>query len=234
MIGGCNFMPGKRDKTRRIPMRDVAKLTPDQLKRRQSFLEHGFEMFSSRSIEAVYLPDVAKASGHGIATLYRYFSTKAEFALAIAEWKWGEFFQENRKRRPNDNFEDKTAADMLDFYLESFLELYRKHKALLRFNQLFNIYIRAENIDTGTVDAYRGLMQPIVEYFHVIYEKAKQDGTVRTDVSETEMLSTTIHLMLAAVTRYAVGLVYQPEDGFDAEQELEAQKRMLYREFTTR
>ena len=202
--------------------------------KKQSFLEHGFEMFSSKSIEAIRLQDVAKASGHGIATLYRYFSTKAEFALAIAEWKWGEFFRENRKRSPIHNLEDKTAADMLDFYLESFLELYRKHKALLRFNQLFNIYIRAENIDTGTVDAYRGLMQPIVEYFHVIYEKAKQDGTVRTDISETEMLSTSIHLMLAAVTRYAVGLVYQPEDGFDAEQEVEAQKRMLYREFTTR
>ena len=154
-------------------MRDVAKLTPDQLKRRQSFLEHGFEMFSSRSIEAVYLPDVAKASGHGIATLYRYFSTKAEFALAIAEWKWGEFFRENRKRSPIHNLEDKTAADMLDFYLESFLELYRKHKALLRFNQLFNIYIRAENIDTGTVDAYRGLMQPIVEYFPCDVRKGK-------------------------------------------------------------
>ena len=202
--------------------------------KKQSFLEHGFEMFSSKSIEAIRLQDVAKASGHGIATLYRYFSTKAEFALAIAEWKWGEFFRENRKRSPIHNLEDKTAADMLDFYLESFLELYRKHKALLRFNQLFNIYIRAENIDTGTVDAYRGLMQPIVEYFHVMYEKAKQDGTVRTDVSETEMLSTTIHLMLAVVTRYAVGLVYQPEGGFDAEQELEAQKRMLYREYTTR
>lgn len=148
MIGGCNFMPGKRDKARRIPMRDVAKLTPDQLKRRQSFLE-----------------------------------------------------------------------------------LYRKHKALLRFNQLFNIYIRAENIDTGTVDAYRGLMQPIVEYFHVIYEKAKQDGTVRTDVSETEILSTTIHLMLAAVTRYAVGLVYQPERGFDAQKELGALKELLFSKY---
>ena len=214
-------------------MRDVAKLTPDQLKRRQSFLEHGFEMFSSRSIEAVYLPDVAKASGHGIATLYRYFSTKAEFALAIAEWKWGEFFRENRKRSPIHNLEDKTAADMLDFYLESFLELYRKHKALLRFNQLFNIYIRSENVDSGTVETYRGLMQHIIEYFHVMYEKAKQDGTVRTDVSETEMLSTTIHLMLAAVTRYAIGLVYEPKDGFDDIKELETQKEMLFLRYTT-
>ena len=52
--------------------------------------------------------------------------------------------------------------------------------------------------------------------------------------AQETMFSVVFHMMLAAATRYAVGLVYQPENGFDAEQELEAQKRMLYREFTTR
>ena len=191
-------------------------------------------MFSSRSIEAVYLPDVAKASGHGVATLYRYFSTKAEFALAIAEWKWSEFFAENRKRSSIRHLEEKTAADILEFYLDSFLELYRNHKALLRFNQLFTIYIRSENIDADIVAAYRSLMQHITEYFHVMYAKAKQDGTIRTDMPEEKMLSVTIHLMLAAVTRYAVGLVYRPEGSFDDEKELETLKRILYQEYTTR
>jgi len=196
-------------------------------------MKHGFEMFSQKSIDAVYLPDVAKASGHGIATLYRYFSTKADFCVAIAEWKWGEFFMENRKHSPLRHLEDSTAADMFEFFLDSFLELYRNHKALLRFNQLFNIYIRSENIDTGTVTAYRGLMQHIIRYFHVMFEKAKQDGTVRTDIPEAEMLSVSIHLMLAAVTRYAVGLVYQPENGFDDLKELETLKDMIYRKYTT-
>jgi hypothetical protein len=35
--------------------------------------------------------------------------------------------------------------------------------------------------------------------------------------------------MLAAVTRYAVGLVYIPESGFDAMEELETMKTALYR-----
>ena len=214
-------------------MRDVTKLTRGQLKWRQSFLEHGFELFSSRSIDAVHLPDVAKASGHGIATLYRYFSTKAEFALAIAEWKWGEFFAENRRRRSGESFEGKTAADMFEFYLDSFLNLYRKDKALLRFNQLFNIYIQSGEVAPETVARYRGLMQAMTDFFHLLYERGKADGTIRTDIPEAEIFSTTIHLMLAAVTRYAVGLVYQPEEGFDAEKELETQKRMLYREYTT-
>lgn len=214
-------------------MRNPKKDAVEHEKRRQAFLEHGFELFSSKSIEAINLQDVAKASGYGIATLYRYFTNKAQFAVAIAEWKWRDFFTENRRRRSSDAFEGKNAAYMLAFYLDSFLELYRKHKDLLRFNQLFNIYIRSENVDVGTVSDYRALMKPVKDLFHEMYERAKKDYTVRTDIPEEEMLSATIHLMLAAVTRYAVGLVYQPEGGFDDIKELETLKELLLMKYTT-
>ena len=46
------------------------------------------------------------------------------------------------------------------------------------------------------------------------------------------MLSVTIHLMLAVITRYAVGLAYEPE-GFDAVKELEIQKEMLFLKYTS-
>ena len=46
------------------------------------------------------------------------------------------------------------------------------------------------------------------------------------------MFSTTLHLMLAAVTRYAVGLVYTPQDGFDAQAELETMKEIFLVKYT--
>ena len=201
--------------------------------RNRAFLEAGFTLFSANGIESVKMADVAAASGHGIATMYRYFDKKASFAVAIAEWKWGEFFKANRKRRPSENFEGKTAADMFDFYLDSYLEVYRNHRDLLRFNQFFNVYLRSEEIDEDHKERYMNLMKPIAVFVHTMYERGKKDGTLRTDISEAEMFSVTMHLMLAVVTRYAIGLVYEPEEGFDPEQELETQKRMLYREFTT-
>ena len=69
-------------------------------------------------------------------------------------------------------------------------------------------------------------MKPIFRHFHLMYEKARQDRTIRVDVPEEEMLSVTLHLMLAVVTRYAVGLVYEPES-FDPEKEIRAQIEML-------
>ena len=61
----------------------------------------------------------------------------------------------------------------------------------------------------------------------MVYEKAERDHTICTDESEEEMFSTTLHLMLAAVTRYAIGLVYIPESGLNAEKELEKLKELI-------
>lgn len=193
--------------------------------RREDFLKAGYDLFSEKGIDSVTLQDVADASGHGIATLYRYFETKPGLLIEIADWKWGEFFERNSKRRPRD-LRDATAREMFEFYLDSFLEAYRTDKPLLKFNQFLNIYLRSEGVDEGSKERYRGLMKPITDFVHAIYEKAKKDRTIKTDVSEIELLSVTVHLMLAAVTRYAVGLVFEPK-GFDDEAELEMLKEML-------
>ncbi len=199
--------------------------------RRKELLEKGYELFSTKSIEAISMRDVAKAVGCGSTSMYRYYSSKPDFVVAVATWKWGQFQEENVKRRPKVNFEGMTAAEIYEFTLDSFLVLYRDHRDLLRFNQFFNVYVQSEHIDTGMLGPYREMIGRFREGFHIMYVKARQDKTIRTDEPEEEMFSKTIHLMLAAVTRYAVGLMYIPENGFDAEKELIFQKNVFLKEY---
>ena len=147
--------------------------------------------------------------------------------VEVATRKWEQFQEEYKESMPQADNGEMAAAERFAFYLESFLELYRKHSDLLRFNQFFNVYVRDEHVDAGTLQPYRDMIANLRERFHAMYLKAAQDKTLRTDVPEEEMFSTSLHLMLAAVTRYAVGLVYIPENVFDAEKELKALKEML-------
>ncbi len=201
--------------------------------RRKELLEKGYELFSTKSIESVGMRDVAKAVGCGSTSGYRYYGSKPEFVVAVATWKWEQFQEGNKKRRPKANFEGMTAAEIFEFYLDSFLLLYKNNRDLLRFNQFFNVYVHSENIDTETLRPYQEMIGRVRERFHEMYLKAEKDKTIRTDVAEEKMFSTTIHLMLAAVTRYAVGLVYIPETGFDAMEELKTMKTALIREYTS-
>ena len=208
-------------------MRNKEKDAAQMAIKRRDFLEKAYELFTKKNIESVSMIEVAKECGYGTMTLYRYFPSKPELVVAVATWIWGQTIRENQERRPKADFEGMTASGIFDFYLESFIELYRKKRDLLRFNQFFNIYIQSERIDPEAMKPHRDIIEGLKLEFHVIYERAQRDHTIRTDEPEDEMFSTTLHLMLAAATRYAIGLVYIPESGFDAERELEKLKEAL-------
>lgn len=194
---------------------------------RSRFLEKAYELFTTKNIESVSMIEVAKACNNGTTTLYRYYSTKQKLVVAVATWKWEEYLKVNQERRPSADFRGMTAVEVFEFFLDSFLEMYRNHRDMLRFNQFFNIYIQSEHMDLEVLKPYQEIIRRLAEQFHVIYLKAELDGTIRTDVPEVEMFSAMLHLMLAAVTRYAVGLVYKPESGFDEESELKILKEAL-------
>ncbi len=194
---------------------------------RNTFLEKSYELFSTRTIESVTMSEIARTCGYRDMTLYRYFPSKPILVVVVATWIWEQMLLKNEARRPSRDFSGMTAAEILDFHLGSYIELYRKKRDLLRFNQFFNVYILSERIDPEVLKPYRNMIERVKAGFHIMYTKAKQDHTVRTEESEEEMFSTILHLMLAAATRYAVGLVYIPENGFDAEKELEKLKTLL-------
>ena len=195
---------------------------------RQRILESSFRLFAEQAIEKVKMTDVADAAGVGVATVYRYYSTKPKLAVAVSAWAWETYLKEAFRRIDTQNF---TAAERFGYYLDSFLDLYRNHRALLRYNQFFNVYIENEkNVPSDTVRPFLAVVDALTERFEALRRKAQQDGTLRTDVPAKEMLLSSLHLMLAAVTRYAVGLVYT--DGHDPERELILLKNMLLREYT--
>ena len=194
----------------------------------QKILEAGFRIFAERTIEQVTMTDVADVAGIGVTTLYRHFTNKPRLVVAVSTWAWEAYIAENNARLPADG----TAAEGFAFFLDSFLDLYRNRRDLLRFNQFFNVYVQSEEIPPEQMSPYMGMARQIIEQFHATYAKGQADGTLRTEVPEQEMIAAAIHLMLATATRYAVGLVYT--EGSDPEKELLLLRDMLLDRFTTR
>ena len=200
--------------------------------RRKQAMETGFRLFAEKGIDQVTMPDIAEDSGVGRPSLYRYFSSKVDLVIAIGTWKWEEYLQENARRVPEEQLTRMNAREHLQFYLDSFLDLYRNHRDMLRFNHYFNSYVENEHATAEQMRPYIQMVEGLVAGFHAVYQKAMEDGTLRTDVSEMTMVSSVFHIMLAAVTRYAAGLVYVM-DGANPEDELVLLRNALLREFTT-
>ena len=190
-------------------------------------LDAGFSMFSKMSIDKVSMENVADEAGIGIATLYRYYRTKSELVVAVGTHVWSNFIRDYMPIRNEDN---TTASEELEFFLDSFLELYKNHKKLLCFNQFFNIYIRNEAVPPKALNSYNEMVDKLAMRFHRTYVKGGRDKTLCTEMSEKAMFLSIVHLMLAAVTRYAIGLVYEKDS--ESYKELILLKNMIMREFS--
>ena len=212
-------------------MLDKEKDAAEMAVRRQRMLEISYRLFAEKGIEAVSLPEIANACGYGRATLYRYFSTKLSLVIAAGAWMWEQHIYKWMLLTPEKEQEEMSAARQFEHYLDFFIDLYRNHRDLLRFNQFFNIYMRGESASEEQMSPYMDMIREARSRFHIIYQKAQNDHTVRTDESEDKVFTATMHLMMAAVTRYAVGLVYTPEKGTGDEEELILLKKMLMREY---
>ena len=199
--------------------RNKEKDAAEKARRAGMAMESAFELFAEKGIELVTMPDIAEASGVGRPSLYRYFSTKTDLVIAIGAWKWREYIERYSSLRSAEEREQMTAAQRLRWYMDSYIDLYRNHKDILRFNYFFNSFIVKEQVTLEQKRSYLDVIGMMQKIFHELYEKGMKDGTLRSDLPESVMLSSSFHIMLAAVTRYAVGLVYI-EDEADPEREL--------------
>ena len=128
--------------------------------------------------------------------------------------------------------EKMTGAEHLKFYMDGFIDLYHSHKDILRFNYDFNSFLRNEKGIPEQKQPYMKVVDELRKDFHVLYQKGMEDGTLNASISEETMFSSSFHIMLAAVTRYAIGLVYVLEQNTDPEIELVMLENLLLREFS--
>ena len=212
-------------------MNDYAVGKTWKMEKQQYIMEVAFHLFAERGIEAVSMQEIAQASRMGRATLFRYYNTKLDLAVAIGTEKWMEFIRRYRASITDIQREEMTAARRLRFYMDSFIDLYCNHKELLCFNYYFNSYLRNNPGTAEQRQNYMRMIENLGRIFHQIYERGRKDKTLRTDLSEENMFSCTFHIMLAAAARYAVGLVYIAEGTANPEKELTMLKEILLSRF---
>lgn len=175
--------------------------------RRQRILDTAFRIFVEKKIEAVSMGEIAEAVGIGRATLFRCYSNKTELAIAVCMAQWKSYLDELDRNRPISSVQDIPAIDRFIFTLDSYIEMYLNHKELLQYNDNFNHYVTHEGVDPEQFENIHTSVYSADTRLHMMYEKAKEDHTFRTDIPEDEFIRVTVHTMMAACTYYAGGFI---------------------------
>ena len=208
-------------------MRNVESDSIEMARKREKLLTTAFTFFAEKSIESVKLEDIAKASKIGIATLFRYFTNKPNLVIELATNLWGKIYEEVEKNYSKAGGNSMNAAQELEFFLDSFIELYRNHKDLLRFNRNFDTYVIHEGCTEEQMKPYNEAVSVFAKKFHVVYSKAQKDGTLNIKISEKKLFVNLLYIMLSAAGKYAEGLGYPMNDEQDRTEELIMLKQMI-------
>lgn len=195
--------------------------------RNQRIIDTAFRLFVEKKIEAVSMDEVAKEAGVGRATLFRCYNNKTELAIAVCASKWKAYLDKLDEVRPISSIHDIPAIGRFIFTLDSYIGMYQNHKDLLQYNDNFSNYITHQTVRQEELANFHASLNSVNTRLHMMYAKAKEDKTFRTDIPEEQFMRVTVHTMMAACTHYAGGFIWGATDNKDYTGDLLILKEMI-------
>lgn len=192
-------------------MRDPEKVRLEMEQKDQRIMDAAKKLFLEKRMEAVTMDEIIKECGFGKATVFRHYKNKCLLVIDLMAREWKVYMDELDRKRPMESIGDIPAIDRFIYTLDSYIDMYQNHKDLLILNDNFNhyaIHAVTEN-EQEALDKFQSALTTADVRFHLLYEKAKEDGTIRTDKPEDEFFRITLHTMLAACSYYAGGFVWR-------------------------
>lgn len=207
--------------------RNIARDEKEAERRKKQLLEAGLALFSRHGIEAVSLQMVAETADVGVATLYKYYQNKLNLVVAISGSVWETVWKEVLQAVGLEALESLNAYQLVEFYCDTIIRLYRERPEVLRFSANYKSYICRERVSDEQLAVQLDVLKPIDMLFHRRYEAAKSDGSIRTDLPERELFTTLTLTMLGMAERYAQGIVWADNCTGSYLKELSHVKEML-------
>ncbi len=154
----------------------------------EEIVKNACDLFLSRSIESVSIKEIAEKSGVGVATIFRYFSTKKNIVEKCAIHLQTEVFEGFFRLKGNSGYE-KLAG----FY-RGYLTVFQNRPELYKFIKEFDAYMIEEGV--SDMEEYSsGLDLFLGEYFSA-YEEGLKDGSVKKIGNITAFYYSTTHATL--------------------------------------
>ena len=189
--------------------------------KRNFVVDTATELFLERPISSVTVKDIARASGLGEATVYRYFAGKKELVVACALKLQAEAAKLFESRRG--------AAEggyrALESFYRVFLEVFETNPRLYRFLSEFDAFCIHEKV--RDLAEYEDQMDLFKQSFLTAYQAGVRDGSVRAKKDENLFYYATTHAILSLCKKLAGDGVLEQDGRIDPHDEIETLIRVI-------
>lgn len=119
------------------------KLEQEEIKnsRKNHILECAYNLFSN-GIESITMNDIAKNAEIGVASLYRYFTTKDSLAIECARYLWTKEQSRLSPEFANENYNSLNGYEQIEVLLSLFPKFFTTEQQFFRFIYYFDAFIK--------------------------------------------------------------------------------------------
>ncbi|MBO4252125.1 MAG: TetR/AcrR family transcriptional regulator [Clostridia bacterium] len=164
------------------------------------------DLFLSRSVNDVTISDIAEKSEVGVATVYRYFSTKKNILEKCAVKLQLKVYEDYFK------LTGESGYDKIKKFYYGYLEVFKAHPEFYRFINEFDAFMTMEN-NVRLEDYSKGL-DLFSDEFNAIYREGLKDGSIKRIEDVRAFYYSTTHAMLELCKKLSanVRIVKQDEN----------------------
>lgn len=180
------------------------RITQEQMnERRKAIVMSAFKLFCEKGIESVSMVEIAKESGVGETTIYRYFENKTTLVLEAFVKLWDMIMRQIEDFAEGyDNYNSLTGYEQISVWIDTFRLLYQNNADFILFSYEAKLYLLRNNVKLDSLQQDI-LMNPIKGPFLLALEKGKKDGSIPV----TEESENVFYAVWGAIRGYIVKIV---------------------------
>lgn len=199
-----------------MPMQAAEKHKMEMESLKASRIQHiiacSYNLFAEQGFDVVTMNEIAKVSEIGVASLYRYFSTKEDLAIECAIYAWNvqnEFF---RSYYESEEYKTLSGYEQLKALLNVFPLAYAKNEQFFRFVYYFDAFIHRQNVSKERLMHYEQGISTVSSLVIAALEKGESDGSItyaglshqNARIKRNEVYFTITHSLFSMVQKMAL------------------------------
>lgn len=189
--------------------------------RDERVVQQAAALFLRSGLSTVKMTDIAQASGVGVATLYRRFSTKTHLAILAATMLWRRFNQRIRVLVESNEFLAMMGAERLETLLREYAARYVANRDFVSFLDEFDHLMLQEGVDKEELSDYGEEVDSFYIIFEDAYELGISDGSVVAIPNFATFYKTVAHALMGVAKKLLRGEVIPSDDFGNGSDEIE-------------
>lgn len=172
-----------------------------KIERRQKIVDAGRALFATQGFEQTTMQAIADEAEIGVATVFRHFPRKELILFEIVS----QLYKNQIPRFERIDNLNITPLEKVNLILEAYIDyLSEENFEMTKMLETFELYVAFHDVEDEVLAQIQRVFHLIPALITKILKQGQQDGSIRSDLENPQIVTTIINLFGTAIKKYSL------------------------------